>query len=195
MRFPKTAFALPFKRILFWASLGPVIAAIAPGLDDPGAALERLSHFPLQGIYASLVILIVAVVLRQRRGTGWIFIAIIVGMVGNFIWVFPFLPTKESSIADVQGPRIKIVQMNVLTINRHFAAVNKWLLDTDADVIVLEEVDSDWILELTPLLKKYPYRVARPRKDNFGIAVFSRHSITQSRVVSLPVIPVPAVFL
>ena len=85
--------------------------------------------------------------------------------------------------------------MHVLTINRHFAAVTAWLLKTGVDVIVLEEVNSHWVSELTPLLKKYPYRVARPRNDNFGIFIFSRHPISQSRVVSLPVIPVPAVFM
>jgi endonuclease/exonuclease/phosphatase family metal-dependent hydrolase len=51
------------------------------------------------------------------------------------------------------------------------------------------------VSELTPLLKKYPYRVARPRNDNFGISIFSRHPISQSRVVSLLVIPVPALFM
>lgn len=64
MRFSKSAFGSPFKRILFWVSLGPVLAAVMPGLDSPGAALERLSHFPLQGAYAGLVLLVVAFVVR-----------------------------------------------------------------------------------------------------------------------------------
>ena len=195
MRFSKTAFALPFKRVLFWAALGPVLGAITPGLEDPGAAIERLSHFPLQGVYAGFILLVISVVLRTRPGAGWVFTLVVVGMIGNLVWLYPFLPTKDSASANADGPRIKIVQMNVLTINRHFAAVNAWLLKTDADIIVLEEIDSAWISELTPLLKKYPYRVARPRNDNFGIAVFARHPIAQSRVVSLPVIPVPAIFL
>ncbi|NKB21639.1 MAG: hypothetical protein GKS01_14195 [Alphaproteobacteria bacterium] len=195
MRFSKTAFALPFKRVLFWFALGPVLAAIVPGLDNPGAALERLSHFPLQGAYAALILLIAGFVFRARAGSSWIFMAIIVGLVGNFVWLYPFLPTRDGAPADIQGQRIKIVQMNVLTINRHFSAVSSWLLNTDADIIVLEEIDASWISELTPLLEKYPYRVARPRSDNFGIAVFSRHAIAESRVVSLPVIPVPAVFI
>jgi endonuclease/exonuclease/phosphatase (EEP) superfamily protein YafD len=195
MNFPQFAFGVPFKRLLFWVALGPVIAAVTPGLEGPGAALERLSHFPLQGAYAGLVLLIIAFILRQRPGSGWIFGLIVVGLIGNFVWLYPFLPTRDIVQAETQGVRVKIVQMNVLTINRHFAAVNAWLLKTDADVIVLEEVDSAWISELTPLLKKYPYRVARPRSDSFGIAMFSRHPISQSRVVSLPVIPVPAVFM
>lgn len=195
MRFSRSTFASPFKRVLFWFALVPVLVAIVPGLESPGSALERISHFPLQGAYGGLVLLIVFFILRQLPGSGWIFGFVVVGLVGNFVWLFPFLPTKDGVSQEVQGERIKIVQMNVLTINRHFAAVNGWLLGTDADVIVLEEVNSLWISELTPLLKKYPYRVARPRNDNFGIAIFSRHPISQSRVVSLPVIPVPAVFL
>ncbi len=195
MRLSKTAFGSPFKRVLFWCSLGSVLAAITPGLESPGVGLERLSHFPLQGAYAGLILMVLAFVLRGRTGTGWISISIVAGLIGNFVWLFPFLPTKEAVSVETDTAKIKIVQMNVLTINRHFKAVNDWLLKTDADVIVLEEIDSAWIAELTPLLGKYPYRIAMPRSDNFGIAVFARHPIAQSRVVSLPVIPVPAIFL
>ena len=83
---------------------------------------------------------------------------VVAGIIGNFVWLYPFLPTRDDASTEVRGDRIKIVQMNVLTINRHFKAVNDWLLSTDADVIVLEEIDASWISELTPLLKKYPYR-------------------------------------
>ena len=133
---------MPFKRLLFWMALGPVIAAVTPGLENPGAALERLSHFPLQGAYAGLILLIIAFILRQRPGSGWVFGLIVAGLVGNFVWLYPFLPTRDNAPSEAEGVRVKIVQMNVLTINRHFAAVNAWLLKTDADVIVLEEIDS-----------------------------------------------------
>jgi endonuclease/exonuclease/phosphatase (EEP) superfamily protein YafD len=115
----------------------------------------------------------------------------VASLIGNFVWLYPFLPTRDIAPTAAEGLRVKIVQMHVLTINRHFAAVTAWLLKTGVDVIVLEEVNPHWVSELTPLLKKYPYRVARPRNDNFGIFIFSRRPIIQSRVVSLPVILVP----
>jgi endonuclease/exonuclease/phosphatase (EEP) superfamily protein YafD len=119
---PATEF-YEFFKIRFWVALGPVVAAVAPGLENPGAAFERLSHFPLQGAYLGLVLLLIAFVLRQRRGTGWIFSSIVASLIGNFVWLYPVLPTRDIAPTAAEGLRVKIVQMNVLTINRHFAAV------------------------------------------------------------------------
>ena len=86
---PATEF-YEFFKIRFWVALGSVVAAVAPGLENPGAAFERLSYFPLQGAYLGLVLLLIAFVLRQRRGTGWIFSLIGASLIGNFVWLYPF---------------------------------------------------------------------------------------------------------
>jgi endonuclease/exonuclease/phosphatase (EEP) superfamily protein YafD len=91
------------------------------------------------------------------------------------------------------GARLKLVSLNVHTRNIRSDLVLNYLKSADADVVLLMEVDAAWMESLKPLRATYPQVIAQPREDNFGIALFSRLSLTHSEVIELGDAEVPSI--
>jgi endonuclease/exonuclease/phosphatase (EEP) superfamily protein YafD len=77
---------------------------------------------------------------------------------------------------------LRILLANVHTANRQHELVLNLIAREDADILVLQEVNSRWLEALAPLETEYPHHVEKAREDNFGIAVFSRIPIEDLRV-------------
>ena len=85
--------------------------------------------------------------------------------------------------AAAPGPTLRLLQANVKTEARGYAQLAA-LIDAEApDVVALEEVDAAWLEALGPQRQRYPHRLEHPRDDNFGIALWSRHPLGETRVV------------
>ncbi len=85
--------------------------------------------------------------------------------------------------AAATGPTLRLLQANVKTEARGYAQLAA-LIDAEApDVVALEEVDAAWLDALGPQRARYPHRLEHPRDDNFGIALWSRHPLDETRVV------------
>ena len=91
------------------------------------------------------------------------------------------------------GTRLRLVSLNVHTENQRSDLVLKFLQTADADVILLMEVNETWMNALQPLRANYPQVIAKPREDNFGIALFSRLPLTNSEVIELCKAEVPSI--
>jgi endonuclease/exonuclease/phosphatase (EEP) superfamily protein YafD len=87
----------------------------------------------------------------------------------------------------------RLLQLNVHTGNRTPDRVLDYLRQCDADIVVLEEVNGDWLLRLEPWLAGYPYRIAEPEEDNFGLVVASRLPVLSGGVVWIGEVQVPSV--
>lgn len=79
----------------------------------------------------------------------------------------------------------RLVQMNVLATNASYDKVVAFLRETNADVVVLQEVTPAWMTALDPLKDLYPYRVAEAKPGTFGIALLSRHPFRDSGIAYL----------
>jgi len=101
------------------------------------------------------------------------------------------LPAKN--VAPASGSRLQLVSLNVHTPNQRADLVLKFLRDSDADVVLLMEVNNRWMDELLPLKTIYPHCVAAPRKDNFGIALFSKLPLAETNIIELGEAEVPSV--
>jgi endonuclease/exonuclease/phosphatase (EEP) superfamily protein YafD len=71
----------------------------------------------------------------------------------------------------------RVVLINVNTWTGDPERVQQVIHDTDPDLVLLEEVSVRWMDALRGLGAVYPHSVARPREDNFGIALFSKHPL------------------
>lgn len=60
------------------------------------------------------------------------------------------------------------------------------------DILLLLEVDRQWLMKLSPLRQKLPFQIAQPRSDNFGIALFSRFAL-EAQIVKLGSLQLPSV--
>jgi endonuclease/exonuclease/phosphatase (EEP) superfamily protein YafD len=163
-------------------------ASMAGFLAKVWWVFELACHFRLHlmvvlGLFSLLWLLI-----KRRR------LALVCGTLTlvNALFVFPLLlPAQTGSSA--AGSRLRLVSLNVHTANQHGDWVVKFLRASDADVILLMEVNDRWMTELSALKDVYPLRVAAPREDNFGIALFSRLPLEETNVIELGEAEVPSV--
>ncbi len=141
-------------------------------------ALDLFSHFRLQ--YLVLCVLAVGWTLwrkRPRLVQGLCLMSLLVN-VGEIYRV-----TGDRAFAEVDGGRLKVVSLNVLTGNPNKKGVLDYLRSTGADVIFLMEVDAEWVEALEPLTGVYPHHLQRSQEDNFGIALFSKVPLQDVRVL------------
>jgi endonuclease/exonuclease/phosphatase (EEP) superfamily protein YafD len=148
--------------------------------------LDLMSHFRCQYLAALSVL---AVLLWRMKSPCWAGVALL-SVVHNAILVGPYyLPAGGwvggSATTQSSQPMLKIISFNVHTANRNGSAVLSYLQGSDADLILLTEVDHRWIRELQPLLDAYPHHVLAPEADNFGIALLSKLPLTKRDVVNL----------
>jgi endonuclease/exonuclease/phosphatase (EEP) superfamily protein YafD len=101
-----------------------------------------------------------------------------------------YLPQRHQPVS---GPACRAVSANVHTSNRDAGPFLEFIGSVRPDVILAMEVDDRWQRALEQLLGDYPFSVIRPRPDNFGIALLSRHPIISQRVESLDDSGVPTI--
>ncbi len=150
--------------------------------------LELDSHFRPH-LAASLALLFPVWLARRHRrlAVGCALFAVI-----NAAPVLALLWPAVSSGSGEAVP-LRIVAINVETSNRRADLVLEFLRRAEADVILLMEVDERWMGALEPLRAAYPHVLAEPRDDNFGIALFSRLSVTNGNVIDLADAAVPSI--
>ncbi|MGQ0636058.1 MAG: endonuclease/exonuclease/phosphatase family protein [Planctomycetaceae bacterium] len=105
----------------------------------------------------------------------------------------PAIDTPAETVA--RSSPLRALQLNVNTRAGNAQKVGQLIARLDPDLIVLEEVSSRWLQALATALEGYPYSIARPRDDNFGIAVFSRLPLANSEIRHLGEADVPTVIV
>lgn len=78
---------------------------------------------------------------------------------------------------------MRFLLANVNTVNRRHEQLIALVRRERPEVVVVLEVNQRWLDALDELKPEYPYWVARPRPDNFGIALLSRRPLKQPRIV------------
>jgi endonuclease/exonuclease/phosphatase (EEP) superfamily protein YafD len=95
-----------------------------------------------------------------------------------------FLSSVEA-VAGTDSPTFRALLANVHSENRDHGRIRQVIAEANPDVIVLLEVTPWLIGQLADLAERYPHRIAEPREDNFGIALFSRLPLRNAAVISL----------
>ena len=66
------------------------------------------------------------------------------------------------------------MEINVHTESRRFDLVEKFIREQNPDIVLLVEVNGEWMGNLAALKMIYPYVCQESREDNTGIALFSK---------------------
>ena len=138
---------------------------------------EVLSHFQVQYLFFSSLSVVFFALIQQKT---W-FRASILSFLLAFIQVVPwyFGGLKGDSSATESA---KILISNVNTANRGYREVMALVNGQNPDIVGLIEVSKLWLNKLSELEKTYPYTIFHPRDDNFGLAIFSRHPLSEKSV-------------
>lgn len=153
-------------------------------LASLGAAWHWLpdlaSHFPLH--YALLLIPATALLAAMRRRWAAGFCAVCA--LYNAWLLTPLFRAPEAEPAG-GGAVLRVMEINLLRENGHSNEALRVIGEARADVVVALELTPEWIERLAALREEYPHVVAEPQDDCFGLAVFSRFPVVESRVLWL----------
>lgn len=173
-------------------SLGLTMCSLLGALGQHFWAFDLLSHFQIQYLLASLLLLGMTLILGR-----WISAVMMLAVLGLSTWnVSPlFLPKTACATSATAGTpdRLKVLSLNVLTANSNYEAVRKQLLEANADIIFLMEINAKWRDELATVIQAYPFQLVEPREDNFGVALLTRLTVAESSTTYLGNSPVPSV--
>lgn len=132
---------------------------------------DLFSHFRWQYLFACLPMLAWALWRRQRVLSLLTAATLLLNawLIGSLA-----LPSGISREDLADDFHLSVLSLNVLTSNPGMQKVIDHVIQADADFVFLMEVDNEWMNALKVLERKYPHHYARPRPDNFGVAIFSR---------------------
>lgn len=112
-------------------------------------------------------------------------------------WIWPYTPffkrevmTAEPNTSD---PRLRVMACNVLTHNRNAPALIDLVRQHQPDVWVTLETDAWWQQQLQPLEADYPYRIACPLNNLYGMHVYARLPLSNTSIEYLVEDDVPSI--
>lgn len=168
------------------------VLSIATALGLLGAFswwLDLFCHFRVQYLAGLLVVGILLIVHRRHRS------AALLGLfaLANAVTIAPLYFGRQLSPPSPYLPRYRALLSNVNNSSGDPARVSALIRSVAPDILVLEEVDAQWLAALAGVLRDYPYAETAPREDNFGIALFSKHRLAHSALHYLGDAGVPTV--
>jgi len=150
--------------------------------------LDLFSHFRVQYFLGLIIIVAVLLAIRRRKTAA----ILLVFACLNLTVVLPlYFGGKETPPAGSFTMRAML--LNVCTRRGDAERVQRVIFDTDPDILVLEEISSQWMADLAWLTNTHPYSVVQPREDNFGIGLFSKTPLVESEIVYIGAAGVPSI--
>jgi len=148
--------------------------------------IELFSHFRLQYLAVSVLLLIPFAVMRKPTYA----LPLLGTVILNAVYVLPWYigPTPGDG-----NTTIKILNANVRSGNDEYERLLDLIHTEQPDVIFLQEYSRAWRDATQSLLGTYRYNYSEPREDNFGIAVFSRLALDSVTHVDSPPLDYPTI--
>lgn len=168
------------------AAILTVLFSVATSFGFAHRIVELFSHFRLQYLAASSLLLIVFAVMRDPVYT----ILMLVTTVFNASFIVPWYFAVPTSAA---GTRLKLLHANVYSHNDAYGRLLELVEAEKPDVIFLQEISPAWRNAMKELQNDYPFSYAEPRTDCFGIALFSRLPLDSLTHVDSPPLNYPTI--
>lgn len=154
--------------------------------------LDLLSHFRVQYIWLLLPLVVASWVNRRFAIAG------LTGccLIWNLYQVAPaYVPAAQipNAQAASKAASFRVMSANVKTNNREYDLFLETVRERNPDVLLVMEVDDEWDRALEQLRTDYPYGVAEPRFDNFGMALLSQVPLESAEVIYPGKISLPSV--
>lgn len=131
--------------------------------------LELANHFRLQYWLGALLGLIGLAVLKQWRWSLVAAVLLVLNSLHLVPWYFP-----ASNAGQNTGQRLKVLQSNVKYSSTQYDKVLAYIAEEAPDIVTLQEVDRNWMNNLTALQTTYPYFQFEAEATGSGIALYSK---------------------
>lgn len=142
---------------------------------------DLFSHF--RPHYAALL-LVGTVVLASFRdligASAALLLAVFVG------WpVLQDLSTPAPHATQADQPALRVLTLNAWFRNKDMARIAQVIESSQADVVVVQELDREGMQPLLALLKSYPYSAMQAAQNRHGAAIVSRWPIASAEAIEL----------
>lgn len=174
------------RRTLTAAAAGSAVLLMLPFAEPVWWVFGLPVHFPLQIAAGCLLLLALALALRQR-GPAVIFAAVAAVCLFQAREHLPRFATAEAAATDLTA-----AVLNLDWRNPDLATAEAWLRRMRADLVVLPEYTPAAARRFAGLADVYPHRLEAAREGAWGIALLSRHPIASGRVIRPAGIDAPA---
>ena len=173
------------------AAVLTVLFSVLTAIDTRQHYVELFSHFRLQYLVVSLLLLIVFAIRRRAFYS----LLLVVALAINASYVLPWydLPLFEDSEAATGERQLKLLYANVLSTNRDHERLLELISSERPDVIILQEMSMHWQDAMLILEADYPFRYSAVREDNFGIAMLSRLPLAAATHIDSPPLGYPTI--
>jgi endonuclease/exonuclease/phosphatase (EEP) superfamily protein YafD len=149
---------------------------------------DLFSHLRVQYFFGLSAVALL--LLFPRRGKAFAFFGLLA--IANFCTIAPLYFGKEPRPPEVSRSYRSLL-MNVNTESGSPDKVAQAIKRIDPDIMVLEEINNQWLSVLSVPLRAYPYSQTMPREDNFGIALYSKHPFIRSEIRQVGEADIPSV--
>ena len=134
--------------------------------------LDLTNHFHVYYWLGALILLAFFLFTKKWRWIGVALICLILNSVVLYPWTVRSLQDNDP---DPDGwASIKLVHSNVEYDNTDYAQLISYVNETSPDVLVLQEINKEWMPHLTELPKTFPYSKIEPSGHGSGIAIYSK---------------------
>ena len=168
------------------AAVLTVLFSVLTAIDTRQHYIELFSHFRLQYLVGSLLLLIVFAIRRRAIYS----LLLVVALTINAAYVLPCYSDKAVATGDT---RLKFLYANVRSKNRDHERLLDLINSERPDVIFLQETSTRWLEALQTLESDYPFSYTAAREDNFGIAMWSRLPLVAATHVDSPPLGYPTI--
>ncbi len=155
------------KGLLQAAALLTVAFSLTTLLPIDHHALQLFTHFRLQYLAVSLLLLIAFAFLRSP---GYI-AAMMISVGAGALVATPWYMDGAANSGDLE---ITLLHANVLATNDEHDKLFALLAEEEPDLVFLQEISPQWQAALSALHADYPHYYVEAREGKFGIALLSR---------------------
>lgn len=104
-------------------------------------------------------------------------------------YVIQFLPVWPKAVSTLgqheRGAGLRVLVANLDYENTQHDAVANWLDRDDVDMLVLVEVDENWMEELRGVRERFEHRIEAVRPEGLGIVLWSKLELSETTVEHL----------
>ncbi len=155
------------KGLLQAAAALTVVFSLTTLLPIDHHVLQLFTHFRLQYLAVSLLLLVAFAYLRNPGYSA----AMVVSVVASAVVVTPWYMDAADDSGNLE---ITLIHANVLSTNGEHDKLFALIDEEKPDLVFLQEISPQWENALSTLHADYPHHYVEARDGNFGIALLSR---------------------
>ncbi len=161
-----------------------IVVNVVANINSYSLFVDILSQFKVQYFYIGILFTIAFLYLcfvNKKFTAGAVLSVLITG--------FNYIDTSSSyrefhlnCVTRIPENNLKIGLFNVLTSNDKYHLLLKEIKTNNPDIVILQEVDKNWLQNFGELKENYPNFIEYPREDNFGIAIYSKMPLSDKKI-------------